>query len=410
MRILLVTNYYEPDQGAASVVLTRLTRKLQQRGHDITVLTSLPNYPQGRILDGYRGRLVLRENRDGIRVIQTWLWATPSPRISRKFLSQISFMLTAGLRGLGIPRPDVLLVEAQPIFTSLAGVFLSTLKAAPYVLDVRDLWPDHILSVGAMTADHPAYRAARWTVDSTYRGAAGIIAVTPLLERAIQGYIGPTDKILQVYSGVDLTRFHPGIDASAFRQKYSLGDNKLISYIGTFGTAYDLGTMLKAAERLADRRDVTFLILGTGSQKDLVQERLASGKLPNVRWVEWVDYSEIPQALAATHTTFWALHNHPLHQGAIGTKLYEAMGSGVPVAGALEGVAAQIIRDSGAGLTVPFEDTDGLAAAIRRLVDDAAFHSECSRRARAYAEQHFDAEQAASKYEAALLDAMRRGR
>jgi len=104
MNILLVTNYYEPDQGAAAIIVTRLAKKLAARGHRLTVLTSMPNYPHGRIVDGYRGKPVVVEERDGVRVIQTWLWATPSPRVSRKLVSQMSFMLTATLRGLGIPR------------------------------------------------------------------------------------------------------------------------------------------------------------------------------------------------------------------------------------------------------------------------------------------------------------------
>lgn len=408
MRILLVTSYYEPDQGAASVILTRLAKKLHQRGHQITVLTSLPNYPHGRILDGYRGKFVVVEELEGIRVIQTWLWATPSPKISRKFISQISFMLTACLRGIGIPRPDVMLVEAQPIFTNLGGVLLSRLKCIPYVLDVHDLWPDHMLSVGALTERHPVYRLFRWLVDQTYKGASAIIALTPYLEDVIRGYLPPTDKVQTIYSGVDLTRFRPGLDATAFRVKYGLGAARLVAYIGTLGTAYDCMTMLETAKRFVHREDVTFAIIGTGTQKDAVRSRLAQSDLPNVRWIEWVDYAEIPQAWAATHIAYWALHNHPLHRGAIGTKMYEAMASGVPVAVALEGVVADVLRESGGGFSVAFEDVDGLSDVIRRLLDDPELYRQTSQAARVYAEQHFDAERAATAYEQTLLEVANR--
>ncbi|MBZ0276194.1 MAG: glycosyltransferase family 4 protein [Anaerolineae bacterium] len=405
MHILLVTTYFAPDEGAASIILTRLAQKLRDRGHQITVLTALPNYPQGRIYDGYRGKLVVTEDRDGIRVIQTWLWATSSPRISRKFLSQISFMLTASLRGLGIPRPDVVLVEAQPIFTNQAGVFLSKIKRAPYVLDVHDLWPDHILSVGVMTADHPVYRIARKIVDTTYRGARGIITLTPYLEKVIQGYIGPTDKTQTVFSGVDLNRFRPDLDGTAFRQQYDLGDKRIIAYIGTLGTAYDFETMLDTAQHLVNRPDILFLIVGTGTQRSLVQERLSQGILPNVRWIEWVNYDEIPGVWAACDITFWALHNHELHRGALATKIYEAFASGVPVTVALEGVVADILHASGGGFAVTFGDSAGLAQAIVRLVDDDALYQQCCQAARAYAEQHFDADKAAEAYEMRLLQA-----
>ncbi|HUN07787.1 MAG TPA: glycosyltransferase family 4 protein [Aggregatilineales bacterium] len=409
MNILLVTNYYEPDQGAAAIIVTRLAKKLAARGHRLTVLTSMPNYPHGRIVDGYRGKPVVVEERDGVRVIQTWLWATPSPRVSRKLVSQMSFMLTATLRGLGIPRPDVMLVEAAPMFTGFAGFVLSTFKRVPYVLDVHDLWPDHMLTVGKMTATHPAYRVARSAMDALYRGASGIIALTPYLEKVIQGYL-PTDerqKTTTLFSGVDLQRFRPGIDASAFRQEHGLGDARLVAYIGTLGTAYDPITMLEAARQFAGRQDVRFVIMGTGTQRALVEAWLQQGDLPNVRWIEWVDYAAIPQAWAATHIAYWALYDHELHKGAIGTKMYEAMSSGVPVCVALEGVVADVLRESGGGLSSPFEDAEALAANLRRLLDDDTFYHQCSQNARRYAEAHFDAEQTALAYEDMLLRAVR---
>jgi glycosyltransferase involved in cell wall biosynthesis len=264
-----------------------------------------------------------------------------------------------------------------------------------------------MLSVGALTERHPVYRLFRWLIDQTYKGASGIIALTPYLEKVIRGYIPPTDKVRTVYSGVDLNHFRPGLDAAAFRQKYQLGDARLVAYIGTLGTAYDCETMLETAKHFVDCPDVCFAIIGTGTQQEVVRARLAQGDLPNVRWIEWVDYADIPQAWAATHIAYWALHNHPLHRGAIGTKMYEAMASGVPVTVALEGVVADVLRESGGGFSVPFEDVEGLSAAIRGLLDDPDLYRRTSQAARAYAEQHFDAEQAATIYETTLKNAAR---
>ncbi|MCB9453685.1 MAG: glycosyltransferase family 4 protein [Anaerolineaceae bacterium] len=405
MHILLIATYFAPDEGAAAIRLTRLAKKLHDRGHQVTVLTALPSYPQGRIHEGYRGKWIVTEDREGVRVIQTWLWATPSPKISRKLLSQMSFMFTAALRGFTLPRPDVILIEAQPVFTNLAGVFLSKIKRVPYVLNVSDLWPDHLLSVGALTESHPVYRLARKVVDATYRGARAIITLTPYLEKVIQGYIGPTDKTRTIYNGVDLGRFLPDADGTAFRQQYDLGAKKVVAYIGTLGTAYDFGTMLDAAHHLVNRPDILFMLVGTGSQHQLVRDRLARGDLPNVRWIEWIGYQEIDRVWAAVDMTFWALHNHELHRGALASKTYEAFASGVPVTVALEGVVADILSESGGGFAVPFGDSAGLAQAITQLVDDAALYQQCSQSARAYAEQHFDTNKAAEAYEQILLKA-----
>ena len=403
MHILFVTTYFDPDQGATSLLLSRLARQLHGRGHQITVLTTLPHYPLGRIQDGYRGQFIVTEDRNGIRVIQTWLWATPSPRISRKFVSQISFMVTASLRGLSIPRPDVVLIEAQPVFTNLAGVFLSRLKRVPYILNISDLWPDHLLTVGAMTELHPVYRTARWLVDGTYRGAAGIVAASPAWAETIQKYIGSTDKIRVIYYGTDVERLRPGLDAAAFRQKYQLGEGKLVTFIGTFATQYDFGAMLDAASRMREREDVRFLFMGGGSQSEAIRRRLAQGDLPNVQCFDWIDYAEIPSAWAASHVTYWALRDQALYRGTIPAKLYEAMASGVPIAAAAEGVAANLIQEAGAGITVPFGDVAGLVSGIERLLDDAELYRKMSLSGRAYAERYFAYDRTAAAYEDALL-------
>lgn len=408
MHILFITAHFEPEQGAAPVIITRLARALRQRGHNITVLTALPNYPQGQVCGSYRGRWQVTEDVDGVRVIRTWLWATPSPKISRKLVSQVSFALTAALRGLRLPRPDAALVEAQPMFTHLAGAALCRLRGIPYVLDVHDLWPDHLLTVGAMTAQHPVYRAFRALTNASLRGAAGIICLTPYLTEQVAVYARDASKVQTVLSGIDLNRFRPDLDGSAFRAKYGLGTDRLVSYIGTLGTAYDVHTMLDAARRLAHRRDVTFLIVGTGTQKQAVAERLSRGDITNVRWIEWVDYVDIPTVWASIDVAFWALHNYPLHRGALGTKLFEAFASGVPVAVALEGVVSHILQVSGGGLYVPFGDAAGLAAAVARLLDDAELRARCARAGRAYAEAHLDYERSADAYEAMLMRAAER--
>jgi colanic acid biosynthesis glycosyl transferase WcaI len=264
-----------------------------------------------------------------------------------------------------------------------------------------------MLAVGTMTERHPAYRLARWAIDMTYRGATRIIALTPYLTTVIQGYISSQqDKVRTVYSGVDLERFQPSNDGRAFRMKHGLDDKRLVAYIGTLGTAYDVLTMLEAAKQFVDRDDVVFAIIGTGTQQQVLRERLAQGDLANVCWIEWVDYTEVTQVWATTDIAFWALYNHPLHRGALGTKLYEALASGVPVAVALEGVVADILRESGAGAAVSFGDVAGLSAAIRRLLDDSDYYQVCSTRARDYAETYFDTDKAADAYEADLMRAM----
>ncbi|MDX1993851.1 MAG: glycosyltransferase family 4 protein [bacterium] len=410
MRLLLVTTYFEPDSGAAAVRLSRLARMLSERGHDVTVLTAMPHYPGGKISPAYRGTWTTQETRDGVRIVRTWLLATPSPRMSRKFVSQISFMLTSALRGTALDRPDVMLVEAQPVFTSAAGVFLSMYQHVPYVLNVSDLWPDHLLTVGALTETHPVYRVARALVDQSYRSAAAITTLSPVWSRVIESYIGEENaaKIHTIFNGVDLTRFRPDVETRAFRTKYNLPDKKLVTFIGTFATQYDLETMLAAADRLRRRDDVVVAFIGAGSQGGTLRQRLQNGEYPNVRLIDWLDHTEIPAAWCASHLTMYALRSQALYQGTVPAKLFEAFACGVPMVAAAEGTAPDIIAQSGSGLTTTWGDVDGFTAAIERLLDDDDLRQSCSRAGRAYAEAHFDPLRVTDAYEQVLLGAVRK--
>lgn len=407
MHVLIVTNYFAPEGGAAAVRLTRLAKQLVARGHEVTVLTSLPHYPQGRIQDGYRGRFSRTEQVDGIRVVHTWLLTTRSPRISRKLVSQISFMLTALLRGLGLPRPDVLLVEGQPVFTGFAGALLAGVRRRPYVFNVSDLWPDHLLSVGALSEDHAVYRGARWLVDRTYGAAASIVAMSPGWAEIIEARLRHPVPIEIVYNGVDLEVFRPDpVAATAFRRRHGLGEAKIVSFIGTLSTQYDIGTIAAVARRIGRREDVQLLFIGCGSQDRALAQAFAA--IEHFRWIPWLAHDEIPAAWNASFATFLALRDHPLYRGTIPAKLYEALAVGVPVLAALEGSGARLIEDSGGGAVCACGDVERLGDLIEAVLDRPDRRAGYSRAARAYAERHLDAGRVTEAYEAALLSAMRR--
>ena len=392
MQILFVTNYFEPDAGEAATRLMTFARKLTTRGHQVTVLTSLPHYPQGEVLDGYRGKFSVTETREGIRVIYAWLWVTKSPKVSRKLPSQVSFMLSGSLRGLPIAKPDVVVIEAQPIFTSLAGVFLAKLKRAPYVLNVSDLWPDHMLSLGTFKANDFAYRMARRLVDSTYRGASAITVMSPFWGRRIEGYINrqPPQGIHTIYRGCDLEQFHPDVAHADFRAKHGLGDEKLITFIGTFATQYNFDDMLAVARHFNAREDVRVVFIGQGSQNETLENAMQQPDFSRMKWIRWVDPQDMPAVWCASQLNFWAMGGHELYTGTIPAKIFEALACGTPVAAANGGEAAAIIEASQCGIAVAPGDVNSLIAGIEQLVDDVAYRQACAVAGRTYAEAHYD--------------------
>lgn len=408
MHILFVTHYYAPASGAAATRLTRLAQALQQKGHSVTVLTTMPHYPKGEIAPEFRGERVIIKEVAGVRVVYTWLWATPSPRISRKLLSQLSFMLMATLRGATIGQPDVVFIEAQPMPTALAGRMIARMKRVPYVLNISDLWPDHLLSVGALSEKSPVYRTARAIVDGGYRGAAGIVALSPAWAEAISKYInaplGNESKITTILRGVDTQQFRP-LDEDVvhdFRQQHGLAHKKWISFIGTLATQYNFQALMHVARHFENREDVGFLVIGTGSQKSEVAARASA----NMRWIEWLPHEQIPAAWNASHCTVWMMRDEPLYRGTIPAKLYEALACGTPVAAAQAGKAADMIAQSGGGIAVPPDDSDAMINAVTRLLDDGAFYAKCQQLARDYALKHLDFDVTAQHYETVLQNAL----
>ncbi len=405
MRILFVTSWFEPDSGAASARFSQLAHRLAARGHQVTVLAPMPHYPHGRITADYRGAWTRAEQRGQVRVVRVWLWATRSPRIRHRFPSQLSFMTGALLRGLFLPRPDVVLIESQPIPTGLAGTLLARWLRAPFVLNVSDLWPDHLISVGALRETHLLYRLARHTVDVMYRRAAAIVTLSPTWTQRITARIRPTPVLRTHYFMVDLQRLRPGLDGAAFRARHGLRDLRIVACIGSFATQYDFATLLAAAQQLKARRNLRFLLIGDGTRRAILRH------LPdNVQHIAWLSAAEIPEAWAATDISCYALLDHPLHRGAMPGRLYESMTSGTPVVAAGEGEAANIIRQSGAGVTVSSGDVTAFARAIERLLDDADLRARYGRAGRAWTEAHCDADVITRDYEEILRTAAQKGR
>ena len=400
MRVLFVTSWFEPDSGAASARFSQLAHFLASRGHQVTVLAPMPHHPQGRIAEGYRGAWTRVEMRGQVCVVRVWLWTSPSPRIRRRLLTQLSFMIGALLRGWSLPGPDVLLVESQPVPTALAGKLLARWFHVPYVLSVSDLWPDHLLSVGAMQESHALYRLARRVVNSLYRHARAIVTISPEWARRIRRRIHPTPDLYTLYFMVDLKRLRPDLSGGEFRSRHGLQACRIVACIGTFATQYDFDILLQVARRLEAREDLLLLLIGDGSQRGILRDKAA-----NVRHISWLTTEEVPSAWAAADISCFALRNHKLYQGTLPARLFESLASGTPVVAACAGEPARIIHESGGGIAVGPGDVATFADAIVQLLDDEEMRQRCSQDGRAWAMNNVDVEVQCRLYERILLKA-----
>ncbi|MCE2490465.1 MAG: glycosyltransferase family 4 protein [Anaerolineae bacterium] len=400
MRILFVTSWFEPDSGAASARFSRLAHFLASRGHQVTVLAPMPHHPQGHIAEEYRGAWTREETRGQVRVARVWLWASPSPRIGRRLLTQLSFMTGALLRGCFLSRPDVMLIESQPVPTGLAGMLLARRLRAPYVLSVSDLWPDHLLSVGAMQESDSLFRLARRAVNLVYRHARTIVAISPEWVRRIAERIQPTPELHTLFFMVNLQRLRPDHCGRDFRNRHGLNDLQIVACIGTFATQYDFDILLQTARRLEGRRNLRFLLIGDGSQRAILRDLG-----PNISHIPWLNERDVPSAWAAADISCFALHNHELYQGTLPARLFESLASGTALVAACAGESARIVRESGSGIAVNPGDVEAFTDAVVRLLDDEGMRRHCGRAGRAWAEENVDAEVLSRRYEKILLDA-----
>ena len=386
MKLLIVTQYYPPETGPAAK-LHELALRLTAKGHSLTVLTAMPNYPGGRIFDGYRGRLRMQECLQGIRVIRTWVYASKSSRPFVRLLSYCSFLLSSVLLGCWrLGRHDVALIESPPLFLVPAGLFLSRLARAKSIMMVSDIWPDILVRMGHATGGL-SLKAMLWLERFGYTHADVVSLTNPGARQQIQDRF-PQIKTTIISNGVDLNLFSPDKRSIEVRQGLGTnGDTFLVGYCGLHGHAQGLEVILDAAEQLRSFPHIKFVMIGEGPVKAHLVKESARRKLPNLVFLNARPKQEMPAIVASCDICIVPLASRL--PGTMPSKVYETLASGVPplVAKGCEGDA--LVTRHQVGLT--FEPMNGteLASAVKRLASDKQLCADMSLRARKLA-QRFD--------------------
>ena len=386
MKLTILTQYYPPEVGAPQGRWSALAAAFRRRGHAVTVLTAMPNYPTGRIYPGYGG-VLRREVRDGVRVIRTFVFPTQKADLLRRLSSYFSFVFASATVGtVFLKRPDYLIVESPPLFLGLAGVWLSWVKHCRMIFNVSDLWPESAVRLGVLRPEGLAYRLSEWLERFCYRRAAFVTGQT----RAIVGDIAarfPWCRTYHLSNGVNDRVFHPDRRTAEARAALGPTDACIAFYAGLHGLAQGLDRVLDAAAVLADT-PLRFVLMGDGPTKaDLVRQAWERG-LTNVDFLDARPTSDVPPLLAAADVVVVPLVTHL--PGATPSKLYEAMASGRPVVLVAEGEPAAIVREQQAGLIVAPGDAAGLAQALRTLCGDAVLRERLGANGRQAAERYFN--------------------
>lgn len=350
MKILFLTDNFPPEVNAPASRTFDHCREWVKNGDEVTVITCAPNFPQGKVYDGYKNKWRQEEMIDGIRVIRVWSYIVANKGFAKRTLDFISYSVTSFFAGLFV-KADVIVATSPQFFTALSGRALSFWKRKPWIMEVRDLWPESIKTVGAMK-DNLFIRHFEWQEKRCYRSARKIVVVTDsfrrkLVDRGIDG-----NKIEVVKNGVDRSLFSPAAEKDAeLVRELGLEGKTVVGYIGTHGMAHKLDFIIRCAAKLQETdRQYHFIFLGNGAEKENLKALKDELGCRNVTMLDSVPKAEVKRYISVLDVCLINLRKSELFTTVIPSKIFENAAMEVPILMGVDGEAREIVEGYGAGL------------------------------------------------------------
>ena len=404
MHILFLSHYFVPENNAPAARVHSLAREWTRQGHRVTVITSAPNVPTGVVFEGYRNRLYQQEWIDGIRTVRVWTFLAANRGRLLRGVNYFSYLVTAGVAGALLrPRADVVIATSPQFFAGCAGVPVSRAHGAPFVLEIRDVWPASITAVGALK-DGRVIRAFEKLERALYRAADHIVAVGAGYRQHILDQGVPAAKVEVVTNGVDSGLFWPRPPDEALRARLGLSGKYVLTYAGTVGMAHGLDAVLRAGHRLLERGrdDIVLLVVGDGARRAELEQAARDQGLHNVVFTGMVGRANLPLYLASSDACLVHMRDEPLFSTVLPSKIFEDAAMEKPVIAGLRGEGSDIIRAADCGIVFAPGDDAALAAAVERLADDPEEGRRLGRNGRRFVLEHYDRRTLAHDYLAIL--------
>ena len=390
MRITLLCQYFPPEMGAPSARTFEHARHWASLGHDVTVITGFPNHPTGVIHPEYRGHFVKRERVEGIDLLRAWVYVAANKGFTKRVLNFLSFFFSSvALGSLLTRRPDVVVGTSPQFFCAVAAYCLSVIKRAPFVFEVRDIWPQSAVELGALK-NRALIRLLEAIEDHLYRRAALIVPVAESTRHYLAGKGVPAEKIRVVPNGID-AKYLASAQAAPDRLREELGlESKfIVSYIGTHGMSHALEVALKAAKKLEADPAIHFLFVGEGAEKENLKRLASELRLDNATFINAQPRERLLSFYGASDVSLVPLKRLPIFKKVLPSKLFELMGAGCPVICSVEGEAAELVRSALAGLCIEPENVDALVEAVIRLRGNQELRAEMSGNGRSFVKTNY---------------------
>ncbi len=400
MHILFLSHYFVPENNAPAARVHALAREWTRRGHRVTVLTCVPNVPAGVAYEGYVNKPYQVQWIDGIRTVRVWTYLAANRGRVRRGLNYVSYLAAAGMVGpLLRPRADVVIATSPQFFAGWAGVPAARAHRAPFVLEIRDIWPDSITAVGALREGR-VIRALGKLERALYDAADHIVAVGEGYKANMVAKGVPAAKIDVITNGVDAELFTPRPPDEVLRARLGLGDRFVVTFAGTIGMASGLEVALGAAQLLKrqGREDIAFLLVGDGAVRAELEATARAQGLDNVVFTGLVPRPELPAYLASSDACLVHFRKQELFGTILPSKLFEDAAMERPILLGFEGEARALLAEADCGIAFEPGNVAELAAAAVSLADDRAEGARLGANGRRYVLEHFDRRRLAHDY------------
>jgi glycosyltransferase involved in cell wall biosynthesis len=409
LRVLIITQYFWPE----SFRITDLAVALRERGHDVVVLTGLPNYPQGHFFGGYGIRGPWRDTVHGVPVIRVPLVPRGLSHGWQLAVNYASFAASATV--VGLPRLrrhfDVMFVfEVSPITAALPAIALRRRRGTPLVLWVQDLWPDNVWATGAVRSPWLLAQISsltRWIYAHCDHILAQSSAFIPRLEA-----LGVNPGRVSYVPNWAESLYGPVQLEKEAAERTALPDGFRVLFAGNIGVSQDFGTVLSAAERLRDHTDIHWVVLGDGRMRPWVEREVERRQLGGtVHLLGQRPIETMPRYFSLADALLMSLRRDPIYSLVVPSKLQSYMACAKPVVAAIDGETARILRESGGGLAVRAQDAEALAEAVLSLYTmSPGDRRAMGQKSRQYFESHFERERLIGEIERILRDVAEKGR
>jgi len=399
-KIFFLSDNFPPERNAAASRVFERGVYWVKEGHSLTVLTSFPNFPEGKVYEGYKNSWHKEETLSGIRTIRVKTFIAPNKNFFLRVVDFFSYMISSFVAGLFLIKDhDVIIATSPQLLTAVSAWALSKVKGKPFIFELGDLWPESISALGAMKKSLVLQYLERLEL-FLYRESKAVVALTEAFKtNLVRRGIDP-QKIYVVRNGVDLSRHQPKSVNQALKSSLGLDGKFIIGYIGTHGMAHDLERVLQVAKILQEQKknQVAFLFVGAGASKEYLKKIVSDQKLANVVFVDAQPKEKIGEYWDLTDIALVHLKQTEIFTTVIPSKMFEAMAYGKPILLiAPEGEAIDIIRESETGICLSDYDIATFAATVDQLSQDTALCAQLSKKCLASARE-FTRQVQASKF------------